>query len=90
MTMNSLFHKGLRSYQIAFQHSPLGCGGTGDSHQGCAAKVPTASWNHVNLEQSFRNVFDQTVGSGLDEKTRTELHTEQNRLVKIESKNALH
>ncbi len=35
--------------------APLGCGGTGDSHHGCAAdkSAETASCYHVNMDQTL-------------------------------------
>ncbi len=39
--------------------APLGCGGTGDSHHGCAAdKSAATAWcYHVNMDQNFWEMF---------------------------------
>lgn len=44
--------------------APLGCGGLGDSHHGCAAKksAPTV-WHHVNWMRFFEECFQQLVNS---------------------------
>ncbi len=39
MTMRSLYSNGLQSPDL----NPLGCGGTGDSHHGCAADKSAAT-----------------------------------------------
>ncbi len=36
MTMSSLYSNGLHSHQISINRAALGCGGTRDSHHGCA------------------------------------------------------
>ncbi len=57
MTMSSLYSNGLHSHQISINRAPLGCGGTGNSHHGCAAdKSAATAWcYHVNMDQ-IRNV----------------------------------
>ncbi len=44
--------------KMAFE-SPLGCGGTGDSHHGCAAdKSAATAWcYHVNMDQNLWGMF---------------------------------
>ncbi len=42
MTMCSLYSNGPHSHKISIQ-APLGCGGTGDSHHGCANDKSTAT-----------------------------------------------
>ncbi len=39
--------------------APLGCGGTGDSHHGCAAdkSAATACRDHVNMDQNLEGMF---------------------------------
>ncbi len=39
--------------------APLGCGGTGDSHHGCAddKSAATAWWYHVNMDQNLWGMF---------------------------------
>ncbi len=39
--------------------APLGCGGTGDSHHGCAAdkSAATAWWYHDNMDQNLWGMF---------------------------------
>ncbi len=39
--------------------APLGCGGTGDSHHGCAAdkSAATAWYYHVNMDQNLGGMF---------------------------------
>ncbi len=42
--------------------APLGCGGTGDSHHGCAADKSAATvwWYHVNMDQHLWGMFPTT------------------------------
>ncbi len=39
--------------------APLGCGGTGDSHRGCAAEKSAATvwWYHVNMDQNLWGMY---------------------------------
>ncbi len=55
MTMSSLYSNGLQSPDL----NPLGCGGTGDSHHGCAAdKSAATAWcYHVNMDQNLWGMF---------------------------------
>ncbi len=43
--------------------APLGCGGTGDSHHGCAAdKSAATAWRyHVNMDQNLWGMFPKTL-----------------------------
>ncbi len=43
--------------------APLGCGGTGDSHHGCAADKSAATvwWYHVNMDQIFFQNLDESM-----------------------------
>ncbi len=43
MTMSLLYSNSLHSHQISINRAPLGCGGTGDSHHGCAADKSAAT-----------------------------------------------
>ncbi len=56
MTMSSLYSTVTRSQS---NRASLGCGGTGDSHHGCAAdKSAATAWcYHVNMEQNLWEMF---------------------------------
>ncbi len=55
MTMSSLYSNGLHSLQISINRAALGCGGTRDSHHGCADDKSAATvWcYHDNMDQNL-------------------------------------
>ncbi len=59
MTMSSLYSNVLHSHQISINRAALGCGGTRDSHHGCADDKSTATvWcYHVNMDQNLWGMF---------------------------------
>ncbi len=59
MTMSSLYSNGLHSHEISINRAHLGCGGTGDSHHGCAAdKSAATAWcYHINMDQNLGGMF---------------------------------
>ncbi len=59
MSMSSLYSMASTVTRSQSNRAPLGCGGTGDSHLGCAAdkSAGTAWCYHINMEQNLWGMF---------------------------------